>query len=108
MTVEVSLDGDVDGAVDALAMIEIAIRPHAVVVLERESERIDDVVTPGADRVADVDVVALARGHRRVGRGRDHLDVERRGRVEPHARHALGDGDTAEDRMALVRQRVAR
>ena len=106
--VEVFPDGDVDGAVDVLPVIELAIRAHSVVVLEREPERIDGVVAPGADRVADVDVVALARGDGRIGRGRDHLDVERRRRVEPHARHALRDGDAAKDRMALVRQRIAR
>src|SRR6185436_12493405 len=68
VTVEVAPEGDVDGAVDVLSVVDVAIRPDAVVVLEREPEGIDDVVAAGADRVPDVDVVALARGHRRIGR----------------------------------------
>ncbi len=77
-------------------------------MLEREAERIDDVVTARTDRVGRMHAEALAASSGSDRGGRDDREVERRGRVERQAAMRRANRDTAKDRVALVRVGVSR
>jgi len=78
------------------------LRAHAVEHLEREPDLIDGGVAVGAGCVGRVNVVAIAGRLRRIGRGRNDLDVQRLRIRKLHARDPAHDRDAAQDRRGLL------